>query len=66
MNAKSNDGGTALMEASRYGNVEVVRELLAAKADVNAKNNDGRTALMEASKGHDDVVKLLKEAGAIE
>jgi WD40 repeat protein/uncharacterized protein YecT (DUF1311 family) len=66
VNAKSNDGGTALMEASRYGNVEVVRELLAAKADVNAKNNDGRTALMEASKGHDDVVKLLKEAGAIE
>ncbi len=40
-------------------------KLLAAKADVNAKNKKGETALMEASKrGHDEVVKLLKQAGA--
>ena len=66
VNAQHKAGGTALMWASVGGHVEVVRTLLAAKADVNAKNNDGRTALMEASKGHDDVVKLLKKAGAIE
>ena len=48
------------------GAIVVVKELLAAKADVNAKNNNGRTTLMEASKGHDEVVKLLRGAGAIE
>jgi WD40 repeat protein/uncharacterized protein YecT (DUF1311 family) len=66
VNAKSDNGDTALIEASRYGHIEVVRELLAAKADVNVKNNDGGTALMEASKGYDEVVKLLRGAGAVE
>jgi ankyrin repeat protein len=43
----------------------VIRALLAGKADVNAKAGNGATALMLASKyRHQDVVKLLKEAGA--
>ena len=66
VNVKDNEGCTALIEASRYGYTEVVRELLAAKADVNIKSDGGVTALKEASKGYDDIVKLLKEAGAKE
>jgi ankyrin repeat protein len=47
--------------------IEVVRALLAAKADVSARNNDGITALMIASnKGQSEMVKLLKQAGAKE
>jgi ankyrin repeat protein len=43
------------------------RGLLAAKADVNAKDYIGRTALMLASEaGRDEVVKLLRQAGAKE
>jgi serine/threonine-protein phosphatase 6 regulatory ankyrin repeat subunit B len=53
------------MYATTYGNVEVVQALLAAKADVNAKDYIGRTALMLASEaGRDEVVKLLRQAGA--
>jgi WD40 repeat protein/uncharacterized protein YecT (DUF1311 family) len=66
VNIKDNEGCTALIEASRYGYTDVVRELLAAKADVNIKSNDGVTALTESSKGYDNIVKLLKEAGAKE
>ena len=41
--------------------------LLAAKADVNAKDYIGRTALMLASEaGRDEVVRLLRQAGAKE
>ena len=45
----------------------MVQALLAAKADVNAKDYIGRTALMLASEaGRDEVVKLLRQAGAKE
>jgi ankyrin repeat protein len=45
----------------------VVRALLAAGADVNAKTNNGVTALMIAyNRSEDEVVQLLKEAGAKE
>jgi WD40 repeat protein/ankyrin repeat protein/uncharacterized protein YecT (DUF1311 family) len=64
VNIKDNEGCTALIEASRYGYTDVVRELLAARADVNIKSSNGVTALTEASKGYDEIVKLLKEAGA--
>jgi ankyrin repeat protein len=43
-----------------------VRLLIAAKVDVNAKTGDGTTALMMASQqGHQEVVQLLKKAGAV-
>ena len=67
VNAKNNNGETALMWASYKGHAEVVEALLAARADVNAKTDDGETALMLASDmGHADVVKLLRQAGGKE
>lgn len=62
-NAKDNNGLTALMMA--VGHPEVVRALIAAKADVNAEADDDTTALKLASiKKHKEVVRLLKLAGA--
>ena len=48
----------------KYGNTEAGKVLLEAGADVNAKTDDGRTTLKVARRiGHDEIVKLLKEAG---
>jgi ankyrin repeat protein len=57
---------TALITAAYNGHTPVVRELLAAGADINAKLGDGSfaTALILASRnGHTDVVQLLEQAG---
>jgi len=60
VNAKRNDGSTALMRASQNGHLEVVRALIAAKADVKAKAVNGFTALNLASEtGHLEVVRAL-------
>lgn len=62
VNAKDNNGTTALMVASKKSNLKVVDELLKHhKSDVNAKKEDGATALMMASDaGHVEVIyKLL-------
>ena len=51
--------------AAREGEVDVVKVLLAAGADVEAKDEDGRTALHRAARaGHGDIVKVLIEGGA--
>lgn len=63
---KNKEGKTALM----YGiedndNIEKVRLLIKAGADVNAKDNDGNTALSLAQEaGNLEIIQLLKEAGA--
>jgi hypothetical protein len=59
------DGDTPLIRAARMGNVELVKVFLAAKADVHAATTHGATALSEAVRGgHEDVVALLRAAGA--
>jgi ankyrin repeat protein len=49
VDAKDNDGQTALLLASYKGNLQLVQLLLANGADVNTKANEGMTALMGAS-----------------
>jgi len=58
--AKINDGWTALHEAARGGHEAVVRLLLEKGADVEAKTDDGWKALHRAAGGgHEAVVRLL-------
>ena len=65
VNAKDNDGLTALMVAANNRNSEVVQELINAGADVNAKSFVGMTALMfAAKKGDSKITKALMNAGA--
>ncbi len=56
-----------LIDAAEKGQIERVKALLEAGADVNAKANDGRTALMWAEdSGHNEIVEILKKAEAKE
>jgi ankyrin repeat protein len=65
VNARGDDGGTALMLASQDGHTDVAKLLIEKGADVNARKNDGVTILILASQdGHTDVAKLLIEKGA--
>jgi ankyrin repeat protein len=67
VNAKDNEGITALMYAVAFEHPEMVKLLIDAGADVNAKDNEGITALMVASfEGYTDIVELLIKAGAKE
>lgn len=59
VNAKNNDGRTALMLTS---NLEIAKLLIDSGADVNAKNNNGGTALIWADKL--EIAKLLIDNGA--
>jgi ankyrin repeat protein len=68
--AKVNHGAkegkqTALFSAIYSGKPEAVQALVDLKADVNTRMKDGPTPLQAAMKGdQDDVVKILKAAGA--
>ena len=68
--AKVNHGAkegkqTALLSAIYGGHPDAVQALVELKADVNAKTKDGDTPLKVAMKGdQDDIVKILKAAGA--
>ena len=55
VNARTNDGRAALMEAARVGDLEVVRFLVANGADINAQTNSGETALIQAARVGDRV-----------
>ena len=59
------DGLTSLMYASQQPQLDIIRLLLEAGADVNAEDNDGWTPIMfAASKKHEEVVKFLIDHGA--
>jgi hypothetical protein len=65
VNAKGNDGFTALIMAARYGHTDIVQALLAKGANVNAKHDRGWTALITAAwEGHTDIVQALLTQGA--
>ena len=67
-NLRDRDGDTKLSEAARYGDVESVRALLVAGAEIEAEIPElgrGWTAMVSAyTAGRSEVVKILKEAGA--
>ena len=65
MEAKLNDGATALMLAAHGGHAAAIAALLAAWAEVDAKDIDGTTALMLAAQGgHAAAIAALVAAGA--
>ena len=72
--AVTNSGMTALHYAVGCGfrnglqspppNLEIVRMLIKAGADINKVTNDGRTPLRLAAMGHPEATKILIDAGA--
>ena len=66
LDAKNENGQTALIIASEKGYANVLKKLIKLKAaTLNYFDKSGNTALMTASsKGHEDIVKLLCENGA--
>ena len=64
-NTADSDGVTILMMAARLGHRDLVRALVARKANVSARSPHGDTALMFAAlKGHLDIARLLIDQGA--
>ena len=65
VDAKQPGGNIPSTIASAKGRSDVVRVLLAAKADVSAADDDGKTALMLALENdHAEVAELLRSAAA--
>jgi ankyrin repeat protein len=66
INLTNKDGDTALMWASYYGYINIIKELIKAGANVNLQNKFGCTALIWASeKGYLEIVKKLIKANDV-
>ena len=64
-NSADYDARTALMLAAVNGRPGIVRQLIAAGADVTAVDNFGACALLEAChRGNDEIIDLLVARGA--
>lgn len=62
--AKGEDGGTALLHAAAAGKREIVDFLLKQGADIEVKHVDGGTVLTEfAGEGWQDLVKQMVKRG---
>jgi len=70
VNAQSfTTGTTALLNAAEEGHVEVVRFLIAARANLNERDHSGDTALKKAASFPDPIKRqrmerMLRQAGA--
>lgn len=65
IDAKAEDGSTALIIACNRGREDAARVLLSLGANPNARANNGWTPLLSAADGgHTELVRLLLEAGA--
>lgn len=65
VDAKNNQGDTALLLAAKSGKIDTARLLIEKGADIEAKNNVGETALIAAcTSGHAEIAQLLVEKGA--
>ncbi|HEX8651669.1 MAG TPA: ankyrin repeat domain-containing protein [Pyrinomonadaceae bacterium] len=66
LDARDNDGKTALMQATSENNIDSLRVLIESGADVNVVDRLGETALtIAARRGYQEIVELLKKAGAM-
>ncbi len=66
VNARNDDGITALMIAARVGNLPIAEYLVDHDADVNMRNNNGVTALIYALLfGHDALADFFIGRGAL-
>ena len=65
-NVNYNSGmGTALMAAVMSGNIEIIKNLIAVKADLNQTDSQGKTALIYAVFfNKNDIAKILIDSGA--
>jgi ankyrin repeat protein len=64
LNAFDSTGNTALTEATYYGHVSVIKELLVRGANINYLSSAGTPLDIALSKNDDAVVDLLKHYGA--
>lgn len=65
VNGTEHDGTTALHWAVQHGNLDLVKALIRAKANVNAKNRYGVAPVwLAATNGHDATLEALLRAGA--
>jgi ankyrin repeat protein len=65
VNARNEEGETALMLAARSGATSSVKVLITAGADLNIKDNKGHTALQLTQENDTpDIVQLLQAYGA--